>query len=101
MCCARRSLHWTARPENKPEQKPEQPLLSGFELRSCWLYRAELPLDSWWTRRDSNPRPPRCERGALPAELLAHVSLGVVIIAQRVVVIPEIASILFFGVALI
>src|SRR5229473_2030894 len=26
----------------------------------------------WWTRRDSNPRPPRCERGALPAELLAH-----------------------------
>src|SRR3954465_8469366 len=26
----------------------------------------------WWTRWDSNPRPPRCERGALPAELLAH-----------------------------
>src|SRR5438445_7788560 len=26
----------------------------------------------WWTRGDSNPRPPRCERGALPAELLAH-----------------------------
>ncbi len=26
----------------------------------------------WWTRRDSNPRPPHCERGALPAELLAH-----------------------------
>ena len=22
----------------------------------------------WWTRRGSNPRPPRCERGALPAE---------------------------------
>ena len=29
-------------------------------------------LKRWWTRRDSNPRPPRCERGALPAELLAH-----------------------------
>src|SRR5258707_9964769 len=29
-------------------------------------------LESWWTRGDSNPRPPRCERGALPAELLAH-----------------------------
>ncbi len=27
----------------------------------------------WWTRRGSNPRPPRCERGALPAELRAHV----------------------------
>ena len=26
----------------------------------------------WWTERDSNPRPPRCERGALPAELSAH-----------------------------
>src|SRR5512143_115416 len=30
-------------------------------------------LNNWWTRRDSNPRPPHCERGALPAELLAHV----------------------------
>src|ERR1700692_291848 len=29
-------------------------------------------LEIWWTRGDSNPRPPRCERGALPAELLAH-----------------------------
>lgn len=27
---------------------------------------------AWWSRRDSNPRPPRCERGALPAELLPH-----------------------------
>src|SRR5579884_36815 len=25
----------------------------------------------WWTAWDSNPRPPRCERGALPAELAA------------------------------
>ena len=30
----------------------------------------------WWTRGDSNPRPPRCERGALPTELLAHVLLS-------------------------
>ncbi len=30
----------------------------------------------WWTRGDSNPRPPRCERGALPAELLAHEQRG-------------------------
>ena len=27
---------------------------------------------TWWTRRGSNPRPPRCERGALPAEPRAH-----------------------------
>ena len=26
----------------------------------------------WWTRRDSNPRPQRCERRALPTELRAH-----------------------------
>jgi hypothetical protein len=29
-------------------------------------------FEIWWTRWDSNPRPPHCERGALPAELLAH-----------------------------
>ena len=27
---------------------------------------------SWWTAGDSNPRPRRCERRALPAELAAH-----------------------------
>ena len=27
----------------------------------------------WWTRRDSNSRSPRCERGALPAKLRAHI----------------------------
>src|SRR5664279_4938402 len=27
---------------------------------------------NWWTRRGSNPRPRRCERRALPAELRAH-----------------------------
>src|SRR5439155_17599667 len=25
----------------------------------------------WWAMRDSNPRPPRCKRDALPAELIA------------------------------
>jgi hypothetical protein len=28
--------------------------------------------NDWWTARGSNPRPPHCERGALPAELAAH-----------------------------
>ena len=28
--------------------------------------------ERWWRRRGLNPRPPRCERGALPAELLPH-----------------------------
>ena len=29
----------------------------------------------WWTRRGSNPRPLRCERSALPAELRARLCL--------------------------
>src|SRR4030066_703806 len=28
--------------------------------------------EGWWRRRGLNPRPPRCERGALPTELLPH-----------------------------
>ena len=31
-----------------------------------------LLLRIWWTAGGSNSRPPRCERGALPAELAAH-----------------------------
>ena len=45
----------------------------GFEPMASTLARlrssqTEL-LARWWTVRDSNPRPPRCERGALPSEL--------------------------------
>jgi hypothetical protein len=29
------------------------------------------PAVEWWTERDSNPRPPPCKGGALPAELSA------------------------------
>ena len=36
------------------------------DLRSC--------LFCWWTRSDSNRRPPQCECDALPAALLAHSS---------------------------
>src|SRR5271154_1310360 len=32
--------------------------------------RAELTAQIWWRRRGSNPRPHRCERCALPIELL-------------------------------
>src|SRR5436305_8664133 len=38
-------------------------------LTRTWVY---LRAGKWWSRRDSNPRPPRCERGALPAELLPN-----------------------------
>ena len=30
--------------------------------------------EGWWRRRGLNPRPPRCERGALPTELLPHLA---------------------------
>src|SRR5215467_12083139 len=40
-------------------------------LFECEFFQGGVQL-YWWTRGDSNPRPPRCERGALPAELLAH-----------------------------
>ena len=33
---------------------------------------AQIVEEKWWTARGSNSRPPRCERGALPAELAAH-----------------------------
>jgi hypothetical protein len=36
------------------------------------LQAVDSQLVSWWTRPGSNRRPPRCERGALPAELLAQ-----------------------------
>jgi hypothetical protein len=29
-------------------------------------------VKQWWTWGGSNPRPPRCERGALPTELHAQ-----------------------------
>jgi hypothetical protein len=47
-----------ARRRPKPVQSPK--LVYGLER------------DRWWRRRGLNPRPPRCERGALPAELLPH-----------------------------
>ena len=40
--------------------------------KCCEECRENTSRKQWWTRGDSNPRPPRCERGALPAELLAH-----------------------------
>ena len=32
--------------------------------------------ERWWRRGGLNSRPPRCERGALPAELLPHLRAG-------------------------
>jgi hypothetical protein len=37
----------------------------------------------WWRWRDSNPRPPRCERGALPAEPHPHLAIIYFILSLR------------------
>ena len=41
-----------------------EPIPDGEQVRIMLL---------WWTRRGSNPRPLRCERSALPAELRAQI----------------------------
>ena len=43
--------------------------------RAIKLRRKPLSLlpTNWWRRRDSNSRPPRCERDALPTELLPRI----------------------------
>ena len=33
----------------------------------------------WWAMTGSNRRPPRCKRGALPAELIAHGGASVIL----------------------
>ena len=50
--------------------------LSGIKKpRNSGVFWANIFFIStgWWTRRGSNPRPPRCERGALPAEPRARI----------------------------
>jgi hypothetical protein len=50
-------------------------ILNRIRKVGCVRNYSEVVRDGkkdWWTRRDSNPRPPHCERGALPAELLAR-----------------------------
>ena len=58
------------RPEQVQSPKGERPKARTQQkkprLRS-WFF-------CWWTRSDSNRRPPQCECDALPAALLAHSS---------------------------
>src|SRR5262245_14717984 len=51
------------RRENR--QEIDKPAVGEFALAAscCW---------GWWTAGGSNPRPPDCEPGALPAELAAR-----------------------------
>ena len=52
--------------------------MSGFGDAETGGRRKRMdPFELWWTLGGSNPRPPHCERGALPAELNAHSDNGV------------------------
>src|SRR5580698_1473311 len=37
---------------------------------------SNITAAAWWSRGESNPRPPHCERGALPSELRPLPSAG-------------------------
>ena len=74
------SLAFTALFLNMPAGgagEPQRCVTAGAELYPgpiLMLALGALHRKKWWTRRDSNPRPQRCERRALPAELRAHES---------------------------
>ncbi len=61
-------LHYAARRATIRRGRENRAAPVGMTSLGWWMKREVV----WWTRGDSNPRPPRCERGALPAELLAH-----------------------------
>ena len=46
------------------------------QRRATWFVLGVwgCPFGLWWAVRGSNPRPPRCKRGALPTELTARCS---------------------------
>src|SRR5208282_1233895 len=48
------------------------PFLHGPRGQLSRTREVNSSRQDWWTAGDSNPRPPRCERDALPTELPAH-----------------------------
>src|SRR6266566_9084410 len=42
------------------------------ERKIVWHARGRFFCEIWWTRGDSNPRPPHCERGKFQAETRFH-----------------------------
>ena len=62
----------------------ERRLTSLFKLRrSQGFFTLASFVLLWWTQRDLNPRPLRCERSALPAELWALKDYVIIILLCR------------------
>ena len=55
---------------------PNNPVLDQQELRRLRGLRHGGPFEKWWTRGDSNPRPPHCERGITKAKTRRHNQLA-------------------------
>ena len=47
-----------------------------FQISKKSAVSVDLQRIIWWTAWGSNPRPPRCERGALPTELAALILIA-------------------------
>src|SRR5690242_3065033 len=61
--------------QRRPVEKWESLLIRKAQPQPGWICGLRVSLggrENWWTAGDSNPRPHRCERCALPAELAAH-----------------------------
>ena len=54
-----------------------EPAASGVTGRRSNQLSYTPYLDSWWAMTGSNRRPSRCKRDALPAELIAQVTLKI------------------------
>ena len=67
-------LRYTALRISDIADRPE--LVDSWHVYGTRKNRARKPLKTkgliWWTWWESNPRPLRCERSALPTELHAH-----------------------------
>jgi len=50
----------------------------AVERAAAFLDRSGPKIEGWWSRWDSNPRPPRCHRGALPTAPRPHRKLFLV-----------------------
>src|SRR3954471_14159555 len=71
---ARKASHRAARATGPSEENRQEIDKSAV----CRRWRAAKSLKDWWTAGGSNPRPPDCEPGALPAELAARRQIGIV-----------------------
>ena len=73
-----------SRHKKRPPERPNLCWISHFV--QFWITdfgQLQLVL-LWWTRPGSNRRPHRCERCALPTELLAQVISSLILVIRKI-----------------